>query len=247
MLVTPSCPILCDPKDCSSPGFSVHEILQARILEWISIPSSRGISQPRDRTLVSCIAGRFFTIWATRKSYTRIMLFKSFSVSTSMENFSSVQFSHSVVSDFLRPHGLQHARPPCPSPTPGVYSNSCPLSWWCHQTISSSVIPFFSHLQSFPASGSFQIIQLFTSGVSASTSVLPMNTQDWYPLGWTGWIFLQSKGLSRVFSNTTVQLYDLAPLLSFWPYFLPLILVLLHFTHRDIFVVPWTCQVCTCL
>ena len=123
---------------------------------------------------------------------------------------SSVQFSRSVLSDSLQPHGLQHARPPCPSPTPRVYSNSCPLSWWCHPTISSSVIPFSSCLQSFPASGSFQMSQLFTSGgesigVSASTSVLPMNTQDYSPLGWTGWISLQSKGLSRVFSNTTVQ------------------------------------------
>ena len=122
----------------------------------------------------------------------------------------SVQFRHSVVSDSLRPHGPQHARPPCPSPTPGVYSNSSPSSQWCHPTISSSVVPFSSCLQSFPASGSFQLSQLFTLGgqsigVSASKSVLPMNTQDWSPLGWTGWISLQSKGLSRVFSNTTVQ------------------------------------------
>ena len=124
--------------------------------------------------------------------------------------FSSVQFSHSVTSDSLRFHGPQHTRPPCPSPTPGVYSKSCPLSQWCHPTISSSVIPFSSCLQSFPASGSFQMSQFFTSngqniGVSASTSVLPVNTQDWSPLGWTGWISLQPKGLSRVFSNTTIQ------------------------------------------
>ena len=121
-----------------------------------------------------------------------------------------VQFSHSVVSDSLWPHGLQHARPPCPSPTPRVYSNSCPLSWWCHPTISSSVVPFSSCLQSFPASESFQMSQFFASGgqsigISASTSILPMNIQDWFPLGWTVWISLQSKGLSRVFSNTTVQ------------------------------------------
>ena len=120
------------------------------------------------------------------------------------------QFSLSVVSNSLQPHGLQHARPSCPSPTPGVYPNSCPLSRWCHPTISSSVIPFFSCPQSFPGSGSFQMSQLFASGgqsigVSASTSVLPMNTQDWFLLGWTGWISLQSKGLSGVFSNTTVQ------------------------------------------
>ena len=124
--------------------------------------------------------------------------------------FSSVQFSHSVVSDSLWSYELQHARSPCPSPTPGVYPNSCPLSQWCHPTISSSVIPFSYHLQSFLASGYFQMSQLFASGgqsnwVSASTSVLPMNTQDWSPLGWTGWISVQSKGLSRVFSNTTVQ------------------------------------------
>ena len=106
----------------------------------------------------------------------------------------------------LRPH----EPPPCPSPTPGVHPNSCPLSRWCHPTISSSVVPFSSHLQSFQASGSFQMSQLFASGdqsigVSASTSVLPMNSQDWSPLEWTGWISLQSKGLPRVFSNTTVQ------------------------------------------
>ena len=124
--------------------------------------------------------------------------------------YSSVQFSRSVVSDSLRPHESQHARPPCPSQTPGVYSNSCPLNRWCHPAISSSVIPFSSCPQSLPALGSFPMSQLFTwggqsIGVSASASVLPMNTQDWYPLGWTGWVSLQSNGLSRVFSNTTVQ------------------------------------------
>ena len=124
--------------------------------------------------------------------------------------FSSVHFSHSVVSNSLRPHGLQRARPSCPSPTPGVYSNSCPLSRWFHPAILSSVVPFSSRLQSFPALGSFQMNQFFPSRgpsirVSASTSVLPMNTQDWSPLGWTGWISSQSKGLSRVFSNTIVQ------------------------------------------
>ena len=117
---------------------------------------------------------------------------------------------HSVMSDSLRPRGWHHARPPCPSPTPRVYSNSCSLSWWCHPTISSSVIPFSSHLQSFPALRSFQMSQFFAwggqnIGVSASAPVLPMNIQDWFPLGWTGWISLQSEGLSRVFSNTTVQ------------------------------------------
>ena len=122
----------------------------------------------------------------------------------------SVKFSHRVISDSWQPHGLQHARPPCPSPTPGAYSNSCPLSQWCLPTISSSVVPFSSCLQSFPASGSFPMSQLFTSdgqsiGVSASASVLPMNIQDWFPFGWTGWISLQSKGLLRASSNTTVQ------------------------------------------
>ena len=121
--------------------------------------------------------------------------------------FSSVQFSHSVVPDSLGPHGPQHARRPCPSPTLEVYPNSCPSSQWCHPTISSSVIPFSSCPQSFPASGSFPLFAWGgqSIGVSASTSVLPMNTQDLFPLGWTGWISLQSKGLSRVFSNTTVQ------------------------------------------
>ena len=141
--------------------------------------------------------------------------FQSFSHSLS-------QFSRSVVSNSLRPHGLQHARPPYPSPTPGAYSNSCPLSRWCHPTISSSVTPFSSCLQSFPASGSLPMSQFFASGdqsigVSASTSVLPVNIQDWFPLGWIGWISLQPKGLSRVFSNTTVQKHQFfGAQLSLW-------------------------------
>ena len=122
----------------------------------------------------------------------------------------SVQFSFSVVSDCLRPHELQHARPSSPSPTPGVHPNSCALSRWCHPAISSSVVPFSSCPRPLPASESFPMSQLFawggqSIGVSASASVLPMNTQDWSPLEWTGWISLQSKGFSRVFSNTTVQ------------------------------------------
>ena len=142
------CLTFCDPMDCT-PGFSVHEILQARLVEWVAFP-----------------------------------LFSS---------LSSVQFSCSVVSDSLWPHGMQHDRPPCPSPTPGVHSNSCPLRQWCHPTISSSVVPFSSCLQSFPASESYQMSQFFASGglsirVSASASVLPMNIQDWFPLRWTGWI-----------------------------------------------------------
>ena len=121
-----------------------------------------------------------------------------------------IQFSCLVMSDSLQPHEPQHARPPCPPPTPRVQPNPCPLSRWCHPAISSSVVHFSSCPQSFPASGSFQMSQLFTPGgqsirVSASTSVLLMNVQDWSPLGWTGWISLLSKGLSRVFSNTTVQ------------------------------------------
>ena len=129
---------------------------------------------------------------------------------TLMKEISSVQFSHSVVSDSLWPHEPQHTRPPCPSPTPRVYSNSRPSTQWCHPTISSSVVPFSSCPQSFPTSGSFPVSQFFASGgqrigVSASTSVLPMNIHDWSPLGWTDWISSKSKGLSRVFSNTTVQ------------------------------------------
>ena len=133
------------------------------------------------------------------------ILFSENSLPTSV-----VQFGHSVMSDCLQPHGLQHARLPCPSPTPRAYSNSCPSSWWCHPTISSSVVPFFPCLQSFLASGSLPMIQFFTSGgqstgASASASVLPGNIQDWFPLGLTDLISLQSKELSRVLSNTTVQ------------------------------------------
>ena len=158
-------------------GPFAHGISQARILERVAIPYSRGSSQPKDQTWVS---------------------------------FISVQFSHSVMSNSLQPHEPQHARPACPSPTPGVHPNPCPSSRWCHSTISSSVFSFSSCPQSFPASGYFPMSQLFTwggqsTGVSASVSVLPINTQDWSPLGWTGWISLQSKGLSRVFSNTVVQ------------------------------------------
>ena len=139
-----------------------------------------------------------------KNSCTKIFLCQIF------HSVSSVQFSRSVLSNSLWPHESQHARPPCPSPTPGVYPNSWPLSRWCHPAISSSVVPFSSCPQSLPASGSFPMSQLFTwggqsTGVSASVSVLPKDTQDWSPLGWTGWISLQSKELSRVFSNTTIQ------------------------------------------
>ena len=148
----------------------------------------------------SLILYSFHFEWLSISNMTKI-LFRILSVS---------QFKPSVLFDSLWPHRLQHARHPCPSSIPGVYSNSCSLSWWCHPTISFSVIPFSSRPQSFPASASFQMSQFFASGgqstrASASASVLPMNIQDWSPLGWTGWISLLSKGLSRVFSNTTVQ------------------------------------------
>ena len=120
-----------------------------------------------------------------------------------------IQFSSVSHVQLFATQGLQNTRPPCPTPTPGVYSNSCPLSQWCHPTISSSVVPFSSHLHSLPAWGSFQMSQLFASGgqnigVSASASVLPVSIQGWFPLGWTGWISLECRGLSRVFSNTSV-------------------------------------------
>ena len=150
------------------------------------------LPRPRIKGASPALAGRFFT------------------AETPGKPSNCFQFSLSVVSDSLWPHESQYARPPCPSPTPRIYSNSCPLSRWCHPAISSSVVPFFSCPQSLPASGSFPMSRLFAwggqrTGVSASASVLPMNTQDWFPLGCTGWISLQSKGLSRVFSNTTVQ------------------------------------------
>ena len=140
-----------------------------------------------------------------------------------MQNpFSLVQISCPVMSDSLWPHGLQHTRPPCPSPTLGACSNSCPSSWWCYPVISPSVAPFSFCSQDFPASGSFPMSQLFPSGgqstgASASESVLPMSIQDWFPLEWTGWNSLQSKGLSRVLSNTTVQKHQFfSPQLSLW-------------------------------
>ena len=156
-----------------------HGILQAGVLEWVAISFSWGSSHPRDQSHISCIARGFFTYWVIQ--------------------FSSVQFSRSVVSDSLRPHESQHARPPCPSPTPRVHSNSCPSSQWYHPAILSSVVPFSSCPQSLPASGSFPVSQVFASGgqrigVSALTSVLPKNTQAWSPLGRTGWISLQSWG-----------------------------------------------------
>ena len=200
-----------NPTDYSPPGSSVHGIFQTRILEWAAISFSRETSQSRDQThisSISCIGGQSLyqcAIWEVPCLAPASLNILSHS------SLHSIQFSPVVqLCLTLRPHGLQHARLPCPSPTLGVYSNSCPSSWWCHPTITSSVVPFSSLLQSFPASGSFPISEFLTSGgqsigVSASTSVLPMNTQDWLPLGLTGLISLQSKGLLRVFSNTIVQ------------------------------------------
>ena len=167
------CLPFCSPLDCNLPGSSVHGIFQTRLQEWVAISSSEGSSQLRDQTCisyVSCIGRRPLC-----------------HLGRGIRSGGSVQFSHSVVSDSLQLHGLQHARPPCPSPTPRAYSNSW-LSRWCHPTISFSVLPSTSHLQSFPASGSFQMSQFFTSGdqsigISASVSVLPMNIQDRFPLG----------------------------------------------------------------
>ena len=151
----------------------------------------------------------FFLVWGTESFKIQCHLMKI--SRDARERYGvSVQFSRSVVSNSLQPHESQHARPPCPSKTHRVYPNSCPSSWRCHPAISSSVVPFSSCPQSLSASRSFPMSQLFTwgaqsIGVSALASDLPMNTQDWSPLGWTGWISLQSKGLSKVFSNTTVQ------------------------------------------
>ena len=173
------------------------EFYRQRLLEGVAIAFSRGSSQPKEWNRISCNSciGR----WILYHQATWEAQYRA-----------SVWFILSVIFNSLRPHELQHARPPCPSPAPRAHPNPCSLSQWCHPTTSSSVIPFSSCPQSFPASESFPMSQLFASGgqsfgVSASTSVLPMNTQDWFPLGWTGWISLQSKGLSRVFSNTTVQ------------------------------------------
>ena len=180
--------------DCSQPGSSVHGIFQARILEWVAIPFSRGSSQPRNQTWVSHISGRFFTVWATREA-------QIYHTAAHV----SLSYAYLYIKIYMLIVGL-----PCPLLSQEVCSNSGPLSQWYHPTISSSVVPFSSHLQSFPAPGSFPMSQFFTSGgqsigVSASASVLPMNIRDWFPLGLTGWISLQSKGLSRVFSNATVQ------------------------------------------
>ena len=218
--VTESWPALCDPMDCSIPVSSilqclpelaqthVHRISDAiQPSHLLSSPSPPALNLSHHQGLFQCVSSLH-------------------QVARGLESFSpsneSVQFSNSVVSDSLRPHRLQDARLPCPSPTPGACSNSCPSSRWCHPAISSSDVPFSSHLQSFQASGSFPINPFFASGgqnvgVSASPSVLPMNIQDWFPLGWTCWISLQSKGLSRVFSNTTDEKHQFfGAQLSLW-------------------------------
>ena len=198
-----SCLTAWDTMDCSPPGSSVHGIHQAIVAEWVVIPSSRESYWPRDQTLIiSSIVRQILHPSATLEAHIH------------MCSVSSFQFSHSVISNSLQPHDLQHARPPCPSPTPRIHSNSCPLSQWCHPAISSSVVPFSSCSQSSPSSGTFPKSQFFTwagqsIGVSALPSALPMNTHDWSLLEWTGWTSLQSKGLSSVFSNSTVQKYQL--------------------------------------
>ena len=171
--------------------------------------------------------------WATREALR----------STSVQ-FSSVQFSHSVLSHSLRPHGLQHTRPPCPSPTPGACSNTRPSSQWCHPTISFSVIPFSFCLQSFPASGSFQMSQLFAPGgqsfgESASASVLPMNIQGWFPLGLISLISLQSKGLSRVFFSTTIRKHQF---FSTQPFYGPALLSVHDYWKNHSFDLGGLCQ-----
>ena len=195
-LVAQSCLTLCDHMDCSLPGSSVHGDSPGKntgvschaLLQGILPTQGLNPGLPHCRQILYHLSHQRSPIWY----------------------FSSANFSRSVVSNSLRPHELQHARPLCPSPIPGVHSNSCPSSQWCHPAISSSVIPFSSCPQSLPASEPFPMSQLFTwggqrIGVSVSASVLPKNTQDWSPLGWTSWISLQSTGLARVFSNTRVQ------------------------------------------
>ena len=194
-----SCPTLCDPVDwlyvayqaSPSMGFSRQEYWNG-----LPFPSPGDLPDPGIELGYLTLEAGAFILWATGKPY-RV----------------SVQFSRSVVSDSLPPHELQHARPPCPSPTHRVHSNSRPSSQWCHPATSSSVVPFSSCPQTLPASESFPMSQLFawggqSTGASASASFLPKNTQDWFLLEWTGWISLQSKGLTRVLSNTTIQIHQ---------------------------------------
>ena len=198
--------------DCSMPGFPVlhhlPELAQTHV-HWAgdAIQPSHFLSSPSPPAFNLSQHQGVFKWVSSSHQVAKGLEFQL------LHQFSSVQFSHSVVSNSLQPHELQHARPPRPSPTPGIHPNSCPSSQWCHPTISSSVILFSSCLQSFPASGSFSMSQLFASGgqrigVSASASALPMNIQDWFPLGLTVSISLQSGGLSSIFSSTTVQMHQ---------------------------------------
>ena len=228
-----SCMTLADPMDCRLPGSSVHGIFQARILGRVAISYFRRFSWVVKQEKLYDY-GHSIKYWFIRAQTEVLIVHILFPIpwyfstkdTCKIHIWSHVfyyqyQFSHSVMSDSLWHHGLQHARPPCPLPTPRAYSNSHTSLWWCHPTISFSVI-LFSCLQSFPTSGSFLVSLFFTSGgqsieVSASASVLPMNIQNWFPLRWAGWISLQSKGLSRVFSNTTVQKHQFfGTQLSLW-------------------------------
>ena len=187
------------------------------LISWLQSPSAVILEPPKMKSANICtvspsICHEVMGPDAMILVFWRLRFKPTFSLTsfTFINSHYSVQFSCSVMSDSLWPRESQHARPLCPSRTPGVHPNSCPSSWWCHPAISSSVVPFSSCPQSLPASGSFPMSQLFASGrrsigVSVSTSVLPVNIQDWFPLGWTGWTSLQSKGLSRVFCNNTVQ------------------------------------------
>ena len=197
--VAQSCLTLCNPMSCSPQAPQIVGFFRPEYWSGLLFCSPGGLPDPGMETTSPALAGGFSTTEPSGKP----------SLCCILESY-WVQFSHSVVSDSLQPHGVQHARLHCPSPTPKACSNSCPCSWGCHPTISSSVVPFSSCLQSFPASGFFPMSLFFTldgqsTGASASASVHPMNIQDWFPSGLTGWISLQSKGLSRVFSSTTVQ------------------------------------------
>ena len=215
------CPTLCNPMDCSLLGSSVHGILKAWILWWVAISATRESSRPRD-------LNHIFLHWQARLSYPSLSprvysihvhwLNDAIQICNPLLSPSPPQFSNSVMSNFLQTHVLRHARLPCPSPTPKACSNSCPLSQWCHPTISSPVVSLSSWLQSSSimvfSDESVFCMRWPKFRVSALASVFPMNIQDLFPLGLTGWISLQSKGLSRIFSNTTVQKHQFL-LLSF--------------------------------
>ena len=209
-----SCPTLCDPIDSSPPGSPIPGILQTRTLEWVAISFSSAWKWKLKVKSLSRVR-LFATPWtAAYQAPPSIGFYRQeyWSRVPLPSPIHEYQFSSVAQScpTLCEPHESQHARPPCPSPSPRVHSDSCPSSQWCHPAISSSVVPFSSCPQSLPASESFPMSQLFawggqSTGVSSLTSFLPKNTQDWSPLEWTGWISLQSKGLSRVFPNTTVQ------------------------------------------